>query len=273
MEQLSEALDSVRADGRLGEVHGIGKAIADKLNEYGDTGKLGYLDKLEAEVPPGLLDFLRIPGLGPRTAKDIYDTLGVTTLEGLEAALQDGTIAKVPRIRGKTQDNITKGLEALRGRGSGPRALLPKAMATADAFVSALEQLPGVQKVSTAGSLRRRRDSIGDIDIVVAARDAAPVMEAFCGLAYVDDVLARGETKSSVRTQDGHPGRPPRCAAGALRRGAGVLHRQQGAQRPHAGAGAEAGPDAERIRPRDPRAGGRRGRGGGGRGGGRGGPG
>jgi DNA polymerase (family 10) len=203
VEQLSESLDSVRADGRLGEVHGIGKAIADKLNEYGDTGKLGYLDKLEGEVPPGLLDFLRIPGLGPRTAKDIYDTLGVTTLEGLEAALQDGSIAKVPRIKGKTQDNIAKGLEALRGRGSGPRALLPKAMAAADGIVRALEKVPQVARVSTAGSLRRRRDSIGDIDIVVASKDPAPVMEAFCELGYVDEVLARGETKSSVRTQDG----------------------------------------------------------------------
>ncbi|MDP9325694.1 MAG: helix-hairpin-helix domain-containing protein, partial [Candidatus Dormibacteraeota bacterium] len=106
VEQLSEPLDVVRADGRLAEVHGIGKAIADKINEYGDIGKLAYLEKLEAEVPPGLLDFLRIPGLGPRTAKDIYDTLGVTTLEGLEAALQDGTIRKVPRIRTKGEENI-----------------------------------------------------------------------------------------------------------------------------------------------------------------------
>ncbi|HEV3234050.1 MAG TPA: PHP domain-containing protein [Candidatus Dormibacteraeota bacterium] len=203
VEQLSEPLDVVRADGRLAEVHGIGKAIADKINEYGDTGKLGYLEKLESEVPPGLIDFLRIPGLGPRTAKDIYDALGVTTLEGLEAALQDGSIRKVARIRAKTEENIAKGIEALRGRGSGPRTLLPKAMAAADAMVKALEGLPDVEQVSPAGSVRRRRESIGDIDLVVASTNPAPVMTAFCELGYVDEVIARGETKSSIRTQDG----------------------------------------------------------------------
>ena len=203
VEQLSEPLDVVRAEGRLGEVHGIGKAIADKVTEFGDTGRLQYLEKLEAEVPPGLLDFLRIPGLGPRTAKDIHDALGVTTLEGLEAAMQDGSIRKVPRIRAKTEENITKGIEALRGRGSGPRTLLPKAMGAADAVVKALGGLPAVGQVSVAGSLRRRRESIGDIDLVVASDDPAPVMAAFCELGYVDEVLARGETKSSIRTQDG----------------------------------------------------------------------
>ena len=203
VEQLSEPIDVIRADGRLAEVHGVGKAIADKVNEYGDSGRLEYLEKLEAEVPPGLLDFLRIPGLGPRTAKDIYDTLGVSTLEGLEAALKDGTIRKVPRIRAKGEENIAKGIEALRGRGSGPRALLPKAIAAGHAMAKALEGLPQVEQVSVAGSLRRRRDSIGDIDLVVASKDAGPVMSAFCELGYVDEVLARGETKSSVRTQDG----------------------------------------------------------------------
>jgi DNA polymerase (family 10) len=203
VEQLSEPLDVIRADGRLADVHGIGKAIADKLNEYGDSGRLEYLEKLESDVPPGLLDFLRIPGLGPRTAKDIYDVLGVTTLEALEAALQDGSIRKVPRIRAKTEENIAKGLEALRGRGSGPRTLLPKAMATADSVVAALEKLPGVKQISPAGSVRRRKESIGDIDLVLAATDAGPVMATFCELGYVDEVLARGETKSSIRTQDG----------------------------------------------------------------------
>ncbi|MEA2646802.1 MAG: polymerase [Chloroflexota bacterium] len=203
IEQLSEPVDVLRAEGRLDQVHGIGKAIADRINEYGDSGKVEYLEKLQAEVPPGLLDFLRIPGLGPRTAKDIYDVLGVSTLEGLEAALADGTIRKVPRIRNKAEENIKKGLEALRGHGSGPRALLPKAMATADAIVKVLGDLPQVKKVSEAGSVRRRRESIGDIDIVAAAADAAPVMEAFCTMGYVDDILARGETKSSIRTSDG----------------------------------------------------------------------
>ena len=203
IDELGEPIDRLRDEGRLGQVHGIGKAIADKLNEYGETGQVEYLRKLEEEVPPGLLDFLRIPGLGPRTAKDIYDVLGVTTLEGLEAALRDGTLRKVPRIRAKAEENIQKGLEALKGHGSGPRTLLPKAMATSDSIVRLLENLPQVEQVSAAGSVRRRCESIGDLDLVAASRDPEPVMEAFCEMGSVQEVLARGETKSSIRTTDG----------------------------------------------------------------------
>lgn len=203
IDELGEPVDRLRDEGRLGAVHGIGKAIAEKLAEYGETGEVGYLRKLEAEVPPGLLDFLRIPGLGPRTAKDIYDTLGLTSLDQLEVALKEGALRKVPRIRNKAEENIAKGLEALKGRGTGPRVLLPKAMATAAQVVAYLEPLPQVERISPAGSLRRRAESIGDLDIVVASGDPEPVMQAFCELGFVAEVLARGETKSSIRTVDG----------------------------------------------------------------------
>ncbi len=144
IDELGEPLDRIREEGRLGSVHGIGKALADKLNEYGETGRLEYLARLEAEVPPGLLDFLRISGLGPRTAKDIYDTLGITTLDQLEKALAAGDLARVPRIGAKAQENIGKGLQALRGRGKDVRTLLPEAMAVAQQFVSALQDLAEV---------------------------------------------------------------------------------------------------------------------------------
>ncbi|MGI8607624.1 MAG: PHP domain-containing protein [Candidatus Dormibacteria bacterium] len=203
IDELGEPIDRLLEEGRLGAVHGIGKAIADKLAEYGESGKVAYVEKLEADVPPGLLDFLRIPGLGPRTAKDIYDALGITTLDGLEEALKDGRLRKVPRIRARAEENIQKGLDALKGHGTGPRALLPKAMAIAEQVVRLLREVSGVEAISPAGSLRRRAESIGDIDIVVASDDGAPVMDAFCGMAMVADVLARGETKSSVRTTEG----------------------------------------------------------------------
>ena len=203
IDELGEPIDRLREEGRLGAVHGIGKAIADKLAEYGETGSVEYVEKLEADVPPGLLDFLRIPGLGPRTAKDIYDALGITTLDALEEALKDGRLRKVPRIRARAEENIQKGLDALKGHGSGPRTLLPKAMAIADQVVKLLGALPGVQNIAPAGSLRRRAESIGDIDIVVACTAGAAVMDAFCSMAMVGDVLARGETKSSIRTTDG----------------------------------------------------------------------
>ncbi|MDQ6748300.1 MAG: PHP domain-containing protein [Candidatus Dormibacteraeota bacterium] len=203
IDELGEPVDRLRDEGRLDAVHGIGKAIADKLQEYGEAGKVAYVEKLEADVPPGLLDFLRIPGLGPRTAKDIYDALGITTLEGLEEALKDGRLRKVPRIRAKAEENIQKGLDALKGHGSGPRTLLPRAMAIADQVVKLLQQVTGVEQIEPAGSLRRRAESIGDLDLVVGSRDAPPVMTAFCGMAMVADVLAQGETKSSIRTTEG----------------------------------------------------------------------
>ena len=109
----------------------------------------------------------------------------------------------MPRIRAKAEENIQRGLEALRGHGQGPRTLLPKAMAIADQVVALLKPIPGVEQISPAGSLRRRSESIGDLDIVVASGDPAPVMRTFCEMAMVADVLARGETKSSIRTTEG----------------------------------------------------------------------
>jgi len=203
IDELGEPIDRLRDEGRLSQVHGIGKAIADKLKEYGETGSVEYLRKLEEEVPPGLLEFMRIPGLGPRTAKDIYDALGITNLDDLEAALRDGRLRKVSRIKAKTEENIQKGLEALKGRGSGPRTLLPTAMATSDSIIGVLEGLSQVEKISSAGSVRRRCESIGDLDIVVASGDPEPVMDAFCEMGSVREVIARGETKSSIRTNDG----------------------------------------------------------------------
>ena len=203
IDELGEPIDRLRDEGRLSQVHGIGKAIADKLKEYGETGSVEYLRKLEEEVPPGLLEFMRIPGLGPRTAKDIYDALGISNLDDLEAALRDGRLRKVSRIKARTEENIQKGLEALKGRGSGPRTLLPTAMATSDSIIGVLEGLSQVEKISSAGSVRRRCESIGDLDIVVASGDPEPVMDAFCEMGSVREVIARGETKSSIRTNDG----------------------------------------------------------------------
>ena len=203
IDELGEPIDRLRDEGRLSHVHGIGKAIADKLKEYGETGSVEYLRKLEEEVPPGLLEFMRIPGLGPRTAKDIYDALGITNLDDLEAALRDGRLRKVSRIKARTEENIQKGLEALKGRGSGPRTLLPTAMATSDSIIGVLEGLSQVEKISSAGSVRRRCESIGDLDIVVASGDPEPVMDAFREMGSVREVIARGETKSSIRTNDG----------------------------------------------------------------------
>jgi len=203
VDELGEPMDTVIAEGRLDAIPGIGKALSEKLVEYGASGRLKYLEDLEKEVPPGLLDYLRIPSLGPRTAKDIYETLGITTLDQLAAAVTDGSITRVPRLRAKSVENIAKGLEALRGRGQGARTLLPKAMEVARHFVSALQGMPEVAMIEPAGSLRRRAESIGDIDLVVASDEAAPIMERFCSLDVVADVLARGETKSSIRTTDG----------------------------------------------------------------------
>jgi DNA polymerase (family 10) len=203
IDELPVPLDSLMGEDRLQEIPGVGAALAKKLAEYGTTGKSAFMDDLQREVPPGLLDFLRIPGLGPRTAKDIYDALGITTLEELEQAAKEQRLSKLPRIKTRTEENILKGLEAVRGRGRGPRTLLPVAMEASAAVIAALRNLPEVEQISEAGSVRRRVESIGDIDIVVASREAGTVMETFCKLGAVAEVLARGETKSSVRISGG----------------------------------------------------------------------
>ncbi len=201
LEALSEGVATIAARGELEKIQGIGKDLATKIKEVLDTGRIRYLEDLRKEIPAGVVELMGVHGVGPRTAKLLFDQAGVDSVEKLEALARAGKLAGLPGIKAKTEQNILKGIAVWRaGR---ERMPLGRALALAEAIVASLKILPGVSRIETAGSLRRMRETVKDVDVLVTAADAAPVMDAFVSLPNVAEVLARGETKSSVRLAEG----------------------------------------------------------------------
>ena len=201
IEQLDEPLDKVIIEKRLGKIRAVGDAIAKKVEELAQAGKLAYYDELKASIPPGLLEMLKIPGLGPRRVKVLHDTLGVTTIEQLEEACKAGRVAELAGFGAKTQTNICEGI--MRRRSYADRHLLFNAWILAEPILEALRSHPDVIRSSTAGSLRRSREVIGDIDLVVSSKNAAGVIEFFTSLPGILTVQAKGPTKASILMQGG----------------------------------------------------------------------
>ncbi len=186
---------------KLLEIPGVGKSIAEKIDELIRTGSLQFLQKIEQEVPAGLAEWLQVPGLGPKKVALIWKELGITTLAALTAAAQEGKLRKLTGLGEKSEAQILKGIESL-ARRSG-RVPLGRAWPLAQQIISALRKVKGVTAAEPAGSLRRMRSTVGDLDILVAARESEPVMEAFTTLPGVDRVLGKGETKASIEFADG----------------------------------------------------------------------
>ena len=180
---------------------GIGKDLAEKIQTYLRTGTLPDLEALRREIPAGVVTLTRIQGLGPKTARLLYDRLGIDSVETLEEACRSGRILEVPGIREKTRENILKGIETWRAGQA--RMPLGKALPLAHRLREALAALKEVRAIEVAGSIRRRRETIRDIDILVTSSRPAKVMKAFVGLPEVAGVLAHGETKSSIRHREG----------------------------------------------------------------------
>ncbi|MDX9910365.1 MAG: DNA polymerase/3'-5' exonuclease PolX [Phycisphaerales bacterium] len=176
---------------------GIGAKMADKIEEFAKRGAIAEHEELAARVPAGLLEVLRVPGLGPKTVKLMWEEKGVESIADLKRIIDDGTILELPRMGAKTVENIKKSLAF--AEGSGQRLPLGLAMPIAEAVVAHMEKVKGVERVAFAGSLRRGRETIGDIDILVCAKDPKKAHEAFTSMPGVREVLASGETKSSVR--------------------------------------------------------------------------
>lgn len=185
----------------LEQIPGIGKDLAAKIHEFVTTGTLREYDKLKGEVPPGLVELLHIPGVGPKTAKLLYDEKGIDSTEKLEAAARAGELRGLPGIKAKTEENILRGIEMLR-RASG-RMPLGLVLPLAQEFIARLEQVKGCQRIHYAGSLRRMKETVGDIDILAISTAPAKIMDAFVTLPSVHDILAKGETRSSVMTRHG----------------------------------------------------------------------
>src|SRR6266481_2752953 len=201
LESLTEPLEKLIAEDRLAEMKGIGEGIQKKITELVTTGKLAYYDELKASVPPGLVEMLQIPGLGPKKVKALNDKLGIESIEQLEAACQAGKIAGLDGFGEKTQSKILEGIQFKRAYGS--RHLLSDALAVAEPMLENLRGHPDVIRCSTAGSVRRFKEIIGDIDFLVSSKKPAKVIEFFTSQPGVMSVSAKGDTKASVILQGG----------------------------------------------------------------------
>jgi DNA polymerase (family X) len=201
LEGLAEPLEKVVAEGRLGEIKGFGDALVDKITKLVTTGKLPYYDELKASVAPGLVEMLGIPSLGPKKVKKLHDELGVDTIEALEAACKAGKVAVIEGFGEKTQAKILEGIAFKRQFAS--KHHLHKALAVAQPILESLRQHPDVTRCSIGGSLRRWKETIGDIDFLVSSRRPAEVIEFFVTQPGVLSVSAKGDTKASVIVEGG----------------------------------------------------------------------
>ncbi len=181
------------------QIPNVGRSIAGKVVEAQRTGTFRQLEELRAEIPAGVLDLMRIPNLGPAKALTVYRELGVSNADDLLTAIDDGRVRELKGFGARTEEVIRTGIELLRG-GSG-RILLAAALDQAESIVERLAPL--AQRCSYAGSLRRGRETVGDIDILAAADDSGPLMTALVELPETASVLVRGDTKTSVRTRAG----------------------------------------------------------------------
>lgn len=201
LESLDEDLAEIIAESRLTSIKGIGKALALKIETLHQTGQLEYYDNLVASVPPGLVEMLEIPGLGPKKIKAVHEALGADTIEKLQAACDSGQVAALPGFGEKSQVKIIAGMKNREAYGK--RHLWWNAFAAAEPILEGLKSLPQVERAEHAGSLRRRMETVGDLDFLVASTDPQPVMDWFTAQPSVSEVSAHGETKSSVRLKDG----------------------------------------------------------------------
>lgn len=196
IEELQEDLANIKKRGELTEIQGIGKNLALKIDEYLKTGKIGLHNRLKGEVPEGLLDIIAVPGLGPKTAGYLYKEKGISSLEALEKAARERRLRQMKGFGQKTEENVLKGIEMLK-RMKG-RILLGEALSIAEEVIEEIKSKCRVEKISVAGSVRRMKETIGDVDILVVAKEQDKIMDAFSNLSGVKDVIVKGSTKTSV---------------------------------------------------------------------------
>lgn len=201
LQQLGEPLQKIVADQRLSEIKGIGEALQQKITELVTTGKLEYYDKLKASIPTGLREMLEIPGLGPKKIKVLFDTLAIDSVEKLEQACKDGKVADLKGFGEKTQVNICAGIERRRTYAS--RHHLVKAIAAAEPILENLRAHPDVIRCSGAGSMRRHKEVIGDIDFLASSKQPVNVIDFFVKQPGIVAVTAQGDTKASVVLEGG----------------------------------------------------------------------
>ena len=186
---------------KLTAIDGIGEGTASRIIEYVQTGRVKDHDELVANLPPGLVQLLNIPGVGPKTVKMLWEKAGVTDLESLRSKLQSGELQGMPKMGDKTLQNINAALEFVSK--ASERERLGDALPLAENIIEFLRQVKGVKQLEYAGSLRRGKETVGDIDLIASASDPSALTPAFRSMAMIDKVLASGESKTSVRLADG----------------------------------------------------------------------
>jgi len=187
----------------LQQLDGVGKATAQKILEYVETGAIVKLEALRKKYPPALVELTRIPGLGPKTVLLLRDKLKVNNVDELKKAIAAQQLRELPGLGAKSEEKIAKAIDRLGLHGKDRRTPIIKVLPIAREVIDAMREVPGVKQAEYAGSLRRFSDTIGDVDVLVAATKAAPVMEAFVNLPIVAEVEARGETKTTALTAEG----------------------------------------------------------------------
>ena len=196
LENLTEDIETVAEQGRLQELRGVGKAIASKIEEYLKTGRIRKYDEELETIPEGLLDLLAIPDLGPKTLALAYKSLDIKNLEDLKRAVADGSLAELSRMGEKKVNNIKKGIEIFEK--SRERIPISEALEISENLIEYLRANPEVEQATAAGSLRRMKETVGDIDILATGTDGRKIIEYFTSCPNTERVIASGKTKGSI---------------------------------------------------------------------------
>jgi DNA polymerase (family X) len=201
LDTLEEDLGTLIAEERLDDIKGFGKALTEKIITLYNDKPLPFYDDLKASVEPGLIEMLDIPGLGAKKIKKLHDELGVTTIENLTAVCESGEAAKLPGFGAKSVEKILSGIKNREAYSK--RHLWWTANETAQPILEGLRSLPQVERAEAAGSLRRKMETVGDLDFIAASKEPGPIMDWFVALPGVQEVSGHGSTKSSVRFEGG----------------------------------------------------------------------
>src|ERR1035437_8009748 len=188
-------------EGRPPRISGVGEAIAKKIEELARTGRMAFYEALREEVPPSLVALLEIPGVGPRTVKQLHEELGIETLEDLRRAAEAGSLRGLKGMSEKTEQGVLAGIAALESRQE--RMRLGQAEAIVATLLAELADVPGLRSIQPAGSYRRRRETIGDLDLLAETDRPAELVEHFVALPAVESVLAKGPHKAAIRLLHG----------------------------------------------------------------------
>ena len=203
MRETSGSIAQLALDGRAKELQGIGKTIEEKIVQIVETGEIEALAKRRAAIPEGVVHFMRLPGLGPKSAAKIWRELGVTTLEELKSAAEQERIRSLAGLGAKAEERILKALAAGTAAPMEVRPLLGLGLPAVLALRDTLAESPLVDKISEAGSVRRRKETFRDLDLIATSKDPAALTDTFTRLRWVVEVAAKGDTKATVVSSDG----------------------------------------------------------------------